>query len=357
VIGRSFSFQLLAAISQVDVDELFSVIEKAQRMGIVVASSEGPERPFTFRHELVRQTLLAGITAPRRHRLHAAVADAIVRLDPNAVKERAGFIADHLVKAGSFADDRRLVDYLTLAGMAALDASAFDEAARSFRSALSHQNVNDQAARAELLGHLAMAELGLEQWDAALGNHREALETYINLGDREMAARRFIELAEACNWVGRSQEAAETARRGLTYLEGDISANRVRLLAVLGQALAARSGPEPAFEALREALSIASKLADPKLEARVLDARSIVNLHYFQLEEAANDGLLSEQLGGSDAPPWQRARQLRVLHQSLLYLGRVREALKIVDELEPLATRIGEAYSVALCLSVRIQYE
>ena len=49
VIGRSFSFQLLTAISQIDVDELFTVIEKAQQMGIIVPSSEGPERPFTFR--------------------------------------------------------------------------------------------------------------------------------------------------------------------------------------------------------------------------------------------------------------------------------------------------------------------
>jgi tetratricopeptide (TPR) repeat protein len=357
VIGRSFSFQLLAAISQVEVDELFSLIEKAQRMGTIVSSAEGPERPFTFRHELVRQTLLAGISTPRRQRLHAAVADAIARLDPGAAEELAGFIADHLLKAGSFADDRKLADYLTVAGMAALEASAFDEAARSFRSALKHQNVSDQGARAELLAHLATAELGLEQWDPALANYREALETYINLGDREMAARRFTELAEACIWVGRSQEAAETARRGLTYLEGEFSANRVRLLAVLGQALASRSAPEPAFEALREASSVASRLADPKLEARVLDARSIVNLHFFQLEEAASDGLLSVQLGGSDAPPWQRARQLRVLNQSLVYLGRLREALKIIDELEPLATRIGDPYSVALCLSVRIHYE
>jgi predicted ATPase len=64
VIGRSFSFQLLTAVSQIDVDELFPVIEKAQQMGIIVPSSEGPERAFTFRHELVRQTLLAAIFSP-----------------------------------------------------------------------------------------------------------------------------------------------------------------------------------------------------------------------------------------------------------------------------------------------------
>src|SRR6202158_2280517 len=59
VIGRSFSFKLLTAICGIDVDELLTIIEKAQQMGIIVASSEGPARPFVFTHELVRQTLLA----------------------------------------------------------------------------------------------------------------------------------------------------------------------------------------------------------------------------------------------------------------------------------------------------------
>jgi predicted ATPase len=104
VIGRCFSFSLLTAICEIDVDELFTIVEKAQQMGIIVASSEAPEEPFTFSHELVRQTLLAGISTPRRQHLHAGVADAIARLEPGAVDERAGEIADHLLKAGSFAE-------------------------------------------------------------------------------------------------------------------------------------------------------------------------------------------------------------------------------------------------------------
>jgi AAA ATPase domain len=113
VIGRSFNFKLLTAICEIDVDELFTIVEKAQLMGIIVPSSEGPERPFTFAHELVRQTLLAGISAPRRQQLHAGVADAIERLYPQAIKERAGEVANHLIKAGSFADEQKLVRNLT----------------------------------------------------------------------------------------------------------------------------------------------------------------------------------------------------------------------------------------------------
>jgi len=176
VIGRSFSFQLLTGISQVDVDDLFTVVEKAQQMGIIVASAEGPERPFTFSHELVRQTLLASISAARRQLLHASVADAIERLYPGAVNERARDIADHHLKAGSFADHRKLVRYLTLAGKGALDAAAFEEASRSFRLALSHLTDVDVRERTDLLAGLAIAERGLERWDAAFANLGEVVE-------------------------------------------------------------------------------------------------------------------------------------------------------------------------------------
>jgi hypothetical protein len=112
VIGRSFNFKLLAAICKIDVAELFTIIEKAQRMGIIVANSQRPETTFSFAHELVRQTLLAGISAPRKQHLHAGVADAIEGLYSSNVKERAGEIAEHLLKAESFVDGRRLVRYL-----------------------------------------------------------------------------------------------------------------------------------------------------------------------------------------------------------------------------------------------------
>jgi predicted ATPase len=103
VIGRSFSFKLLTAVCEIKVGELFAVVEKAQRIGIIVPSSERLETSFSFAHELVRQTMLAGISAPRRQHLHACVASAIARLHPEAVNEHAGDIAIHLIKAGSFA--------------------------------------------------------------------------------------------------------------------------------------------------------------------------------------------------------------------------------------------------------------
>jgi hypothetical protein len=57
-----------------------------------------------------------------------------------ALNELAGDIPDHLLRAGSFADERRLVHCLTLAGKGAFEAAAFEEAKRSFRSALSRDS-------------------------------------------------------------------------------------------------------------------------------------------------------------------------------------------------------------------------
>ncbi len=59
-------------------------------MGIIVPSSEGPEKPITFSHELVRQTLLAGTAAPRRQYLHAGVAAAFSDLSRGRQRARAG---------------------------------------------------------------------------------------------------------------------------------------------------------------------------------------------------------------------------------------------------------------------------
>ncbi len=326
-------------------------------MGIIVPSSEGPEKPFTFSHELVRQTLLADIATPRQQQLHARVADAIEQLYPGAVNEHAGEIADHLIKAGSVADRQRLVRWLTLAGKRALESAAFQEAQRNFRSALSHQGAIEAHERADLLAGLAMAERGLDRWSLGVTALREALDIYMKLEDRETVVRTVNELTDALIWSGSLQEATETARRGLNYLQADISAERARLFATLGQAHALAKTYEPAHEALLEALNVASQLSDPKLEARLLGVRSIVDFLFLRLRESASNGFISKQLGGSDLPPWQRGLQLACLHLALVHLGRLEEAARIADELEPLANKIGQSLSVAICLSTRAWIE
>src|SRR5262249_4230416 len=144
VIGRSFSFPLLAALlEQPDEDGLLTALDEAQRIGLLVSSAERPEAPFTFAHELVRQTLLAGLSLPRPQRLHLQVAEAIERVHAGMVHERASELAHHLLKAGSLADTPKVVQYLTVAGQRALEAAAYEDALRQFQSALAHGDALD----------------------------------------------------------------------------------------------------------------------------------------------------------------------------------------------------------------------
>jgi hypothetical protein len=83
--------------------------------------------------------------------------------------------------------------------------------------------------------------------------------------------------------------------------------------------------------------------------ARVVGVRSIINFHFFRLREAVDDGFQCEQMGGSSAPPWQRAVQLRALYPSLVYLGRTEEAARVANELEPFARKTGQSFPIALC--------
>ncbi|HEY2484906.1 MAG TPA: AAA family ATPase [Candidatus Binataceae bacterium] len=354
VIGRSFSFQLLVEISGIDMDELFAVIEKAQQMGIIVASAEGPERPLTFGHELVRQTLLGGISTPREQQLHLGVADAIERLHPRAMGEHAGDIADHLIKAGPLANERRLVHYLTLAGKGAIEAAAFEAALRSFRSALSHLKDEDVEQRADLLMGVAIAERGLEQWEAGYAHLGEAFEIYVSLGDRKKIAKCGAELTTLFVWGGRFRDATEIVHRALDCFGAEVSAERARLLSVLGSIEGASANWEASATAHEEALSIASELSNPTLVARVFGERSIVNYEFLRLRQAADDAAHS---CGSETTLWVRAIELQVLYQTLLLLGRMEGAAKVRDQAEALATRIGQSYSIARILIAKAWVE
>ncbi len=241
-----------------------------------------------------------------------------------------------------------MVRYLTLAGESALKGAAFEEARRNFLSALSHKGAVEGRESAELLARLAMAESGLGRWEATLANLRESVEVSVRVGDREMIGRGFSELTDALILAGRFQDAVVIARRGLGYLKGDVSADRVRLLDGFSQAIAWAEGYEPAHEALEQAMELASELADPKLLARVVGVRSIINFHFFRLREAVDDGFHCEQLGGSDAPAWQRAVQLRALYPALAYLGRTKEAARVANELETFAKKTGQSFPIAL---------
>jgi predicted ATPase len=136
VIGRSFTFDLLAAATPVAAEALLDSIEEAERAGLIIATLEYPEVRFRFSHELIRQAVVSELSAPRRQRLHLDVADAIELLAGDTAEDHAEDLAHHLWNAGSAGDRARTLRYLQIAGERAGQRSANLEAINHFRNAL-----------------------------------------------------------------------------------------------------------------------------------------------------------------------------------------------------------------------------
>src|SRR5262249_28745382 len=159
-----------------------------------------------------------------------------------------------------------------------------------------------------------------ENFEAAFTHLQQALDVYTTMADRKMIAKTSIEQAHVFGWAGRLDEAAVAARSGLAWLGDEITGERARLLAVLGQACGTDGNYTPADQALREAANVCAELADPALAASLAGARSTVDYQFFRLREAATEGLVANQ---SDTSLWERCRQLQTLYQTLIILGRM----------------------------------
>lgn len=128
VIGRAFSFEFLQAATQADPASLLDCVEEADRAGLFRSTGKYPDVRFEFSHELIRQTVISSLSAPRRQRLHLDVARAIERANPNSREDEASDLAHHCFQAGALADVGTTVGYLALAARQAMTRSANLEA-------------------------------------------------------------------------------------------------------------------------------------------------------------------------------------------------------------------------------------
>jgi len=356
VIGRSFSFKLLQSVAEDEEDRLLGAIDEALKVGLIVSSSEGPEAPFKFAHELVLQTLLAGLSPPRRQRLHLRVARAIEKAYVANLSDRSAEIAHHLMQSGT-ADAAELARYLTLAGRHAMQAAAYEDALRHFETALARHGAADSKGRAELLSELALTKRSLGRWEEALAHWRESLDLYKVLGDQVAMGHVCVAIVEALSWAGRWVDAAQIADRGLANLQGSVSGDRARLLGVVGVIDSGSCAFGAAQDALAEAVDLAQRLGEGRTLGAVLGYRAFHNFVFLRLDASIADGLRSTELLRTSGALWSLAEVLGFVQTALYETGRVDEACKIGVELDPLARKLGHYAAHMLCGRIRTWIE
>ena len=189
VLGRNFRYELLQAVSGLAEDDLLEAVEEAERAHLLTSEAGGL---VSFAHELIRQTVLASLSALRRPRLHLSAALAIEELCASELERHATDLADHFMHAGTDAATLiKALKYAELAAEGAASIYAYKEAVRLFERAIEVQEVldpSDKVKRCDLL--LASAEALLPAGEP-LRAIREVCETAYLLAEDLQDSKRL----------------------------------------------------------------------------------------------------------------------------------------------------------------------
>ena len=350
VVGRGFSLDLLEAVGDVTGDALLTALEEAEATYLIMPMPGRAPR-WEFSHALIRQTLAAGLSLPRRQRLHLKVADAMERAAGSHAEKHASDLAHHLFQAGTAADPARTRRFLALAGDQALAAGAFDEALRRLNDALSLQNEDDQRQIADLRYRKGQALRSLGRWEEAIGEWKQTLSIYEKLGDRAGIATVCWDMAYLLNWKARPREALVVGQRVLGVLGPEPGTDRSRILAICGWALvlsAERSEEIMAGdEMLSQSLAMAGALGDPRAQREALFASTYSYFLALRSPEQAETALRASELLRSEGNLWNMADVLTLFQLGSVFRGRLdgvddfdAEAQRLVQRLGPLGAEI-----------------
>jgi tetratricopeptide (TPR) repeat protein len=265
VLGREFEFEVLGRMNEPGEVPTWSAVEEGLSHRLLVESRDRSRARFAFTHALVRQTLVEGLSLPRRQDLHLKAAQAIEAVHERNLDPHVAELANHYRMAGAAADAEKTIDYSIRAGSAAFAVFAYKEAEAHWRAALELMDElggGDRKRRADLLwllgagpGLVSSGAQALEYLEAAaplfeeLGDGRAAHEVHLklallrstNLGlmdvRRAMAhfkkaeaflagqpesdhhANFYLNMAIACSGTGRIADGLAAAKRTMEICE------------------------------------------------------------------------------------------------------------------------------------------
>jgi class 3 adenylate cyclase/tetratricopeptide (TPR) repeat protein len=353
VSGRAFTSEIVGEVVSASGDALVGAFDEAERARLLVPGVASGE--LMFSHELIRQTLLSGVSAVKRERLHLKTADAITRRYSDDLEAHAGDLAYHLSSAGRSGDRANLVHYLTIAGDRAFDAAAFDDAVGHFEHALSLVPAADQPSRAQLLERLAMALRSVGRWDDALRTMDEALDRYQALGDVEAIGRLGWAMVYHLVWTGRLVEGVQIGQRTVAALGDTVSADRARLLSALAWAISINGDYAAATAMFDQASALAEQVANERALADVLHMQSLHHLGYAEFAEGVQVGLQAAEVFEQESALWDLCSvQAFVIYEDGT-LGNRELAARLADKTMAIAERLGHLGAAFMLLADQIR--
>jgi class 3 adenylate cyclase/predicted ATPase len=125
VLGREFSFELLAAVAGMDESILQAELARLVQAEILYAKGRPPQCTYIFKHALLEDALYNALVKGKRQQFHRRVAEVLEERFPQTVETKPELLAHHFTEAGQ---TERALGYWLKAGLRSRERSALCEA-------------------------------------------------------------------------------------------------------------------------------------------------------------------------------------------------------------------------------------
>ncbi|WP_419998887.1 BTAD domain-containing putative transcriptional regulator [Streptomyces boninensis] len=269
VAGTEVDADLLAAVTDLPVEEVLDGLEPAVATGLLTEPLAGPD--YRFGHALVRDTLDAGLSRLDRARLHLRIGEA---LEPVLPAAEAATLARHFAAAARIGGAPAALTHASAAARHATAQQAYAEAVEFWELAVSVLPPAQGAGQhARLLTELGQARRAVGDATGARRDLDTAFNRAHESGDRQALIGILTAFAAPALWnwrpYGTVNQAVIDAIEELLAEPLD-APDRAALLGALGVEL--HYGPRRAEGEghAAEAVRMARELDDPALLARAL---------------------------------------------------------------------------------------
>ena len=165
VIGRDFTYALIASASETAEGELDNALDQIIASELMFCRGTPPDAIYTFKHALVQDAAYQSLLKSTRQQYHGRIARSLEEHFPDTVEAEPQLLAHHYTEAG-FAE--QALGYWLRAGGRAVERSANIEAIAQLEKGLdllisvapSHQRQSDELAAQIALGVARMAIKG-----------------------------------------------------------------------------------------------------------------------------------------------------------------------------------------------------
>ena len=264
VAGSEFDPVVVAGAIETPQDEVFDLFDEAVASGNLRERS-GEELRLGFDHELLRESLLSGMTQLRRTRYHRDIGLSIERRHPTVRAIDLSDLARHFSEAATLGETGRACTYNMLAAERSLQANGDVQAIAYFRSSLEFSD--EEVSRAEIMVGLgeALRRRGDRSYRGVLGDAASIADA----NDAIALMARAV-LTDNRGTFGIAFEVDEPRvkrlRRAIDRLGASNPALLARLLGALAVELVWSSAWNESLTLSDQALTVARSLYDHKPE-------------------------------------------------------------------------------------------